>query len=95
MVSGNVTVLQLIATDPDVGPGGKIMYEITGGNGNGDFKIGLHTGIVQDLNLLFLNFVFGTSYNRDHKETREHLLKIMDSLNSSLQKSYDCNTNGI
>ena len=44
MVFENVTVYQLIATDPDIGPSGKISYEIVNGNSNGQFKIGTHTG---------------------------------------------------
>ena len=44
MVFENVTVYQMIAIDPDVGPGGRISYEIVSGNANGEFKIGQHTG---------------------------------------------------
>ena len=44
MVYANVTVFQMIATDPDIGPAKRITYEIVSGNADGQFRIGKYSG---------------------------------------------------
>ena len=45
MVYANVTVFQMIAKDPDLGPGRRLSYEIVSGNSEGQFKIGKYDGL--------------------------------------------------
>ena len=45
MVYANVTVFQMIARDPDLGPGRRLSYEIVSGNSQGQFKIGKYDGV--------------------------------------------------
>eukprot|EP00794_Sanderia_malayensis_P016064 gene16064-17687_t len=58
MVLSNYTVYQVTASDPDKGPGGRITYEIVGGNAGGLFRIGQYTGLVdtaKDLNTSYIS----------------------------------------
>ena len=45
MVYANVTVFQMIAKDPDVGPARRLSYEIVGGDPYGQFRIGKYDGL--------------------------------------------------
>lgn len=40
----NLIVYQVVATDPDIGPGGKLKYSITEGNEGNVFKIDSFSG---------------------------------------------------
>ena len=42
----NLIVYQLIATDPDPGPLGKLTYKIVGGDDKNVFTIETHTGLI-------------------------------------------------
>ena len=43
-VFANVTIFQMIAKDPDIGPGRRLTYEIVSGDDKGQFKIGKYDG---------------------------------------------------
>ena len=82
----NLTVFQLIAVDPDIGPGGQLKYSIKSGNTGGAFIIEKYSGIllrsimcIVDHNILNLEKYLHSSSGRPSTILRR--LQIFDSSN--------------